>query len=659
MPRIVSNMPAAPNIYTKRFDKFSGVDFSNDSTKISESLSPSAKNLISDLGGHPEKRVGWRSLTSVPDKVNGIFALGDIYIVHAGSSMYKWDGSETEPELLMENLNDNKSFGIIFREKLWILTGEEFLCFDGEKLNHVRDIAYVPQVLSNADYSLKNGETYQPFNLLTTKRCVGLKTSKYTEIQIYQDSIQTEQWMDNENVRKPVVKVYYKESGEELPNNGFGLYHQDGYYSIKYKSDSYDDPYPFTVTYPDEVLVEYDIDDEERLNKNRSMIEKCTFAAVYENRLFLGGNPDYPNTDFYSELNDGTYFADVNYTDICVTGESAKKEETESRENNAVGTGGTKIVGYSYVGKYLAIHKDGAGNGASVYLRSSSMTENGMIFPIAEGINGEIALSPHSMTQFIDDPLFLTKNGVFAIASADITSARSLQSRSTKVNAKLAYEPNIREAVTAKFDRYFMVFINGNVYVADATLKTYARNISNAFEYEWYFWDNVPARCVLSHDGNLFFGTEDGRLCRFNTDFISPRGGYLPKAYSDDGEPVSAEWTTPFSDLGAFEVLKQIRRRGSGIYVKNYEGHGKVKVLLRTERDFGKLNSEGKTGLFSFEDIDFSNFTFNTQPHVFVPFRKKIKNFRMVQVIVKNDEGNSAFGVLGVEFRYVKGRFAK
>lgn len=658
MPRIVSNMPAAPSVYTKRFDKFSGVDFSNDSTKISEAHSPSAKNLISDLGGHPEKRVGWRSLTSVPDKVNGIFALGDIYIVHAGSSMYKWAGDETEPELLMENLNDNKSFGIIFREKLWMLTGEEFLCFDGEELNHVRDIAYVPQVLSNADYELKNGETYQPFNLLTTKRCVGLQMEYYTHLHFYQ-----------ENIKKiamfPDVKVYNKESGEELPNNGWNLYDEENSrWILSFTSElGYVEDHPFRVSYPDEVLVEYDIDDEERLNKNRSMIEKCTFAAVYENRLFLGGNPDYPNTDFYSELNDGTYFADVNYTDICVTGESAKKEETENRENNAVGTGGTKIVGYSYVGRYLAIHKDGAGNGASVYLRSSSMTENGMIFPITEGINGEIALSPHSMTQFINDPLFLTKNGIYAIASADITSARSLQSRSTKINARLVYEPNLNEAVTVSFDGYFMVFINGNVYVADATLKTYARNISNAFEYEWYFWDNVPARCVLSHDGNLFFGTEDGRLCRFNTDLTSSRGGYLPEAYSDDGEPISAEWTTPMSDLGAFEVLKQIRRRGSGIYVKNHTGHGKVKLLIRTERDFGEMvgdeNKIAGTGLFSFEDIDFSNFSFNTQPHIFIPFGKKIKNFRMVQVVVKNDEVNSAFGVLGVEFRYVKGQFAK
>lgn len=238
-----------------------------------------------------------------------------------------------------------------------------------------------------------------------------------------------------------------------------------------------------------------------------------------------------------------------------------------------------------------------------------------------------------------------------------------MQSRSTKINARLVYEPNLNEAVTVSFDGYFMVFINGNVYVADATLKTYARNISNAFEYEWYFWDNVPARCVLSHDGNLFFGTEDGRLCRFNTDLTSSRGGYLPEAYSDDGEPISAEWTTPMSDLGAFEVLKQIRRRGSGIYVKNHTGHGKVKLLIRTERDFGEMvgdeNKIAGTGLFSFEDIDFSNFSFNTQPHIFIPFGKKIKNFRMVQVVVKNDEVNSAFGVLGVEFRYVKGQFAK
>lgn len=668
MPRVVSNQPSPPAVYTKRFDKFSGVDYSTDLTKIAESRSPSAKNLVSDLGGHPEKRVGWRTLTEVEEKqINGIFALGEQYIVHAGDSMYLWLGGEDTPELKMENLNNNKSFGILFCEKLWILTGNEFLCFDGENLNHVRDIATVPQVLSVCDNMLQNGEVYQPFNLLTTKRIAGLK--KQTNVkQIYlPKTIKKKLSVDDnptwQDVYEPIVKVYYKESGEEIKNNGFS-FPESSYWIVEF-DDSFASPnhpgedYTFGVDYPDAVLVEYDIDDEERTEKNRQIIEKCTFAAVYENRLFVGGNPDYPNTDFYSELNDGTYFADVNYTGICQNSESPKKEDVENRKKNSVGTGGNKIIGYSYVGNYLAIHKDGKGNGASVYLRSSTMTEAGMIFPVIEGINGEIALNPHTMTQFVDDPLFLTKNGVFSIAQADITSARCIQSRSTRVNQKLIYEDSLEEAVSTSFDGKYLLFINENVYVADATQKTYIRNISNAFEYEWYFWDNVPARCVLSHNGSLFFGTSDGRLCRFNTDMRSERGGYLAKAYSDDDQAVCAEWSTALSDLGEFEVLKSIQRRGSGIYVKNYAGNGKVKLLIRTNSDFGTVNAEGGTGQFSFESIDFNNFTFNTQSHVFIEFGRKVKKFRCVQVIIKNEELHSPFGVFGVEFRYSKGYFAK
>ncbi len=673
MPRIVSNQPSPPGVYTKRFDKFSGVDFSNDITKISDSHSGNAKNLISDMGGHPEKRVGWRCLTTIEEKsINGIFALGDRYIVHAGDSMYLWLGGEDKPKLFesLGELNNAKSFGIVFCEKLWILTGNEFLCFDGEELKHVRDIATVPQVLSVCDTNLENGEVYQPFNLLTTKRCAGLQKQTLVNSITFPQNVKTRHYLEEvdevwKDLYIPIVKVYYKESGEEIEeNNGWAKSEGDEKWILSFakttdSGNTTQEDYRFNVDYPDAVLVEYDIDDEERREKNRRMIERCTFAAVYENRLFLGGNPDYPNTDFYSELNDGTYFADVNYTEICQNNESAEKEAVENREKNSVGTGGTKILGYSYVGNYLAIHKNGEGHGASIYLRSSSMTDNGMIFPIVAGINGESVISHHAIDTFVDDPLFITKSGVKAIASADITSERTIQSRSSKIDARLCNEKGLENACTCAFEQYFMVFINGNVYVADATLKTYVRNISNAFEYEWYFWDNVPARCVLSHNGSLFFGTEGGALCRFNTDMRSEHGGYLAKAYSDGEDPICAEWATPLSDFGEFEVLKSIQRRGSGIYVKNYAGCGRVKLLIRTERDFGEVNAEGGTGQFNFENIDFENFTFNTQPHGFIEFGRKVKKFRCAQVIVRNDTLNSPFGVLGVEFRYSKGYFAK
>jgi len=203
-----------------------------------------------------------------------------------------------------------------------------------------------------------------------------------------------------------------------------------------------------------------------------------------------------------------------------------------------------------------------------------------------------------------------------------------------------------------------LLFINGEVYVADAGQKAYAGNKTGTFEYEWYYWTNIPARVALEHKGTLFFGTEDGRLCRFNDDIKTSRGEVEPTAYSDDGEAIVAEWATNLSDDGDFMKLKTMKKKGSGVMLKTYLRSG-VKVCIRTDKDFEKLVREKSAGIFNFEDINFSDFTFNTSEYMVVPFNAKFKKYKAIQVICRNDKVNQAFGVLGIIRRYVIGNFAK
>lgn len=672
MARFNTPQGSSPNILTKRYDRFSGVDFSTDSSQIDDNRSPIAVNIVSDAGGFPEKRVGWRTLKQFDDAINGIYDFMGKMVVHSGNKMYystnldftefetfKKDGTEDPVEI-----NDAKSFGIVFGEKLWILTGEEFLAFDGEKLSFVRDIATVPQVLSQADDSLRNGISYQPFNLMTPKRKVGIKAKS-----VYLESVTFKQQIDITSLH-----IYNAITGNEITSDPLA----EQRYTVE---EVYEGEIPNRVAYKkivfepaliasgtgEDVIIEYIPKDIPKAEENRKIIERCRFAAIYENRLFVAGNPDYPNTDFYCELNDPTYFADVNYTGIGTVDEGADPDEVKTRDENYVGTGGTKIMGYSYVGNYLAIHKDGAENGASLYLRSSQMTENGMIFPITEGIVGESIVSHFTNVSFIDDPLFLTKSGVYAVASADITGERCLQSRSTRVNTRLGIESELENAVACVWNGYFLLFINGNVYVADSRQKNYPRNTSNAFEYEWYFWDNIPARVVNSFNDTVYFGAEDGRLCRFNNDILDGRGGYAMNAYNDGrkvwddkdiGNPICAYWATKMDDMGDFGTLKHLKRRGSGIHVKSF-GTTNIKVLIQTDKHFAEQISYARRGLFNFQNLDFNNFTFNTMPFSFVPFGRKEKDWRMLQVICKNDELNQALGVYAIELRYIKGYFAK
>ena len=129
-------------------------------------------------------------------------------------------------------------------------------------------------------------------------------------------------------------------------------------------------------------------------------------------------------------------------------------------------------------------------------------------------------------------------------------------------------------------------------------------------------------------------------------------------AYSDDGEAIRAIWSTPFDDDGDFMVYKTLLKKGSGVYVKTYTRSG-VKVFLRSDRTFETEIRRANAGIFDFSDLDFTNLTFNTLPENVVPFNTKLKKYKALQIIVKNETLNQGFGVYGVIKRFVFGGYVK
>ena len=164
------------NMKTTVYRTFKGVDFSVDSALVDKSRSPYAPNLIADVGGMPEKRVGWRVLHTIEKPVHGIW-YGEIdekevWIAHGGTRIYKLLDDATE--VIKENVNNAKSEAFFMRSasdkgKLYILTGEEFLCYDGETIKAVSEDSYIPTILISRNPS-GGGTVYEGVNLLNSKR---------------------------------------------------------------------------------------------------------------------------------------------------------------------------------------------------------------------------------------------------------------------------------------------------------------------------------------------------------------------------------------------------------------------------------------------------------------------------------------------------------
>ncbi|MDR2513818.1 MAG: hypothetical protein LBD02_01255 [Christensenellaceae bacterium] len=203
----------------------------------------------------------------------------------------------------------------------------------------------------------------------------------------------------------------------------------------------------------------------------------------------------------------------------------------------------------------------------------------------------------------------------------------------------------------------FMVAIpaTSKMYVLDGRQpKQYRQNSNYEYAYEGYHWLNIPARVMLSNRGAVFFGTMNGRLCRFNDD--------LPGTtkYNDDGQPIAASWATPADHDGYAGHYKSMQKRGGVVVIKPFT-RSSVQVAIRTESDREDVVlSLMDADIFTWKLIDFARFTFfsDASPKI-VPFNQKVKKYITLQLIFSNDALNEGFGVYRVEKTYVINGYVK
>jgi len=314
-------------------------------------------------------------------------------------------------------------------------------------------------------------------------------------------------------------------------------------------------------------------EEEEGVVPYSERIKGCRFGTLFgvdgaTDRLFLAGNPRLKNTEFFSEMDDYSYFPDV-YT-------------------ATVGSPDVAIVGYQRLAdSTLAVFKEKQDMGdATIYYRSSHykeyVDEDGMVdridpvFPTVPGNIGEAMISRIASRDFGGDRLFLSENGVFAVVlSENITvGERYSRERSRMVNARLTREKDLSEAVSIVYKNKYYLAVNGNVYVADSRYRsTRSDNLDGAWNYEWYFLTDVPARVLAEIEGELWFGTEDGRLCRFD------------EQYSDRTYTLYEPGDIALSDhkIKVNTTVSPAPRAGDGfittspLYAVAYEGFSEVK----------------------------------------------------------------------------------
>lgn len=659
-----------------RYESFRGVDMSTEGSNVDPRRSPLGENMIADRAGFPEKRPGWRILYRMGARTNGLFyarfADGtESLFCHAGTALFAFElpetGFEKQPVRVLEGLNDTKSGCFTHRGRLFLLDGAEYRCITHGPAGYasvpVTEIATVPTVrrqitgnavTAQADGSFLGGHTFvygDPPNVLTQKRkvlLVGDGTSRYfylgEEAVVSIDAVTV-----NGAALTPGTDVTCDLASGKLTFAVAPEPHPDG--------AGYENVEVCYTAGPAEP--EY----------AAARINACTacdlFGAFNDNRVFVTGEADgsYRNLDHMSAADDPCYFP--------VTG------------TVRVGADTGRVLGYLKQFDGQLVIKEENGQDAAVFLRTAErQTDGTVLFPLRQGARTPGCTGPGAMGVYRGEPLFLTDEGLFGVVSGAVRYERAVAERSMLVDGSLNKEPQKREAVCASWNGLFLTALNGHVYVMDG------RRGEGAADADWYYWTNVPVRTFFAHGGRLFFGTEAGGICLFNTDteqmsrfsdgayptvlpeemteeqaarYASLSGG-AKRAYRESlipGAAIEAVWATRAETFGDITRYKNIPKRGCAVRIKPYT-RSSVEIAARTDRDGLTLIRERKADILDFSDIDFERFTFRTtDAPVTVPIGRKFKKCTMLQLIFKNTALNEGFGVYGIEIAYAPGNAIK
>lgn len=503
------HFPSVKTEHQTVISRFGGADFRSHPTKVTLTRSPDLQNLVCDRNDFLVKRTGWKTVERYDAPVYGVFPApdGEGAFVHAGVNLYFRPVSGAQ-SLLCSSMNGAFSQAFTMNGVLYLLDGA---CFRAVRRNggtwtaeRVQDSAYVPTTTVSASPA-GGGTSLEAVNLLTGRRInTFIGDGKSTEFCLDAaglDRIPLTAAVNGAEVA--IASVDYDKGRVALasaPPDGQG--HDN--VSIA-----------FSKTVPGAA----------------AKINRCRIAGLYggknDTRVFLAGNPDEPHCDWQSGLYDPSYFPDTGYA--------------------RMGTEASAIAGYLKQYESQIIVKTGGAQEATSFARTFVMTEDGAsYFSLRQGAHGEGAVAPRSFAMLGDLPLFLSAQGVMGVYGTAVAEQNTIRPISEAVCPRLIRETALEKACAAVFEGRYYLALNGNVYIADSHL------IEEDGFPAWFFWANVPAQCLAVLDDRLWFGTADGRLCRFS----------LPDeadAYTDDGAAIDAYWCTPTLSLSDWSRNKTIR----------------------------------------------------------------------------------------------------
>lgn len=590
------------------YSNLAGVDFTNDPSKVQLNRSPNCtnmwKNYSSTQGECVETRPGLIFLENFKDNFNGMYIYGvesERAIVHAGQKLYEWYGFPSLGyKVLYEKMNNKKSSMTVFEDKLYINDGKNYLVYDGENVNDVSELAFVPTT-TIARNPIGGGELYQDVNVLTGKRkntfvADGNSKEYYLDTILLDSDGEVKVWInDIETTDFTVNKALGKVTFNNAPTA------------------------PDTAGQAN-VVIEFSKSGTDYITR----ISECTLNLAFDNRIFFTGNPKFRNAIFHCELRNPAYISDLSYYQD--------------------GTSDSMIKSMTVGNNILWVFKESSQQNDTIFYHVPSIdSESGKIYPSKQGniSTGCVA----KCINFNDDIVFVSKQGIEGIGT-NINEEQILSHRSSLIDAKFVNENNFDELELCEWAGYLLCLVDGNIYLADSRQKFQG---INGYEYEWYYWkfgqDIGKITILKEYKGNLYAGTEKGNVFKFD-------------GTNDNGNTIYSCWTMPNDVFGNENHLKTTNKRGGVAKIKTIP-NGQIKVSVGTDKKDEMLVTTYSATGFDFSNIDFSNFAFTTKNNSYVVYKIKQKKFTELVLKFYSDELDKPFGLYDAMIEAYQGSYIK
>lgn len=632
--------PKSKPIYQIKLESFLGIDLRNAASKVSNVRSPNAVNMVRDTVGTNRKRHGYETIVSLDGPVNGFHTLiiqgTEKHLIHAGEKIYLYDEEYEDVTSVYQYANDHYSVSKQINGKLYILDGADILVYDGTNVKSISEAAHVP-VTTIAKTPTGGGTSYEPVNLLTPFReerftgTAGDTVFQLGSVNIDADEVKIKS-LQNDGTFADLVENTDFTVDRTLGTVTFNSAHQT------------------PVTGVDNLYITY----AKTVAGYEDRVKQCDICALYgmngqRDRLFVSGNPNYPNYDWYCKSNDPTYFGDVWYS--------------------VLGQDNSKIIGYSILNGMLITYKNGADNDSNVILRTGEYDNNTqtVVFKTSGNYEAAGALSKYAFDAVDNEPIYLTVDkNIQAITPSDVLGERSSQERSYYISTALAEEENLENAYSIVYDDFYMLAVNDKVYLLDSTQAHYEKNVpySNR-QYEAYLWTGIGARVLGIIGERLFFGTSDGKIKRFSNDLaggFTDDGAITERTVVIDGREVTTKesftcyWDTPEIYCGSTDHTELKKTFKYLAVLLNAYAHTGCRVWAKIDGIWEVIfDYDTSANFFDWNDIDFENFTFRTDntPTV-IGGKFKAKKLLHIQFRFENSRPQP-FSILLAKLKYTVG----